>query len=291
MNFITPSVLTTVFQSFYEEILRQKERALRETEVGLQLLTPALVKDRFANDSMNETPQDLDNENTEEDEDLNSIDEGNNRALCNTIQRHLRIFMEEHSLKINYQLGEFGRSNFKEAMYIMAAMADEVFLTLGWPGRNIWQKNLLETQFFQTQIAGELFFDRLDALLASPDSVKNELAMLYLLSLSLGFRGKYSQHDDLGKIQWYKKQLFHMLNHHTSDLYQPGRKHMANAPYEHNFTLPPAKSLPDVRSWVFTMGGVVGMYFFVTYILWYKVVRDIDEALQFIFEQARMLPL
>lgn len=296
MNFIAPSFIAETFQHFYEEVLRQKERALRESDhqaVSLFQKTTKLEK----NDDEGESEEDLASEILEDEAEQDNIDivtsEKNviNIELCQNIQRRLRLYIEEQALKVPYQLGEYAQSNFKEAMYLMTAMADEVFLTLQWPGRTHWKKHLLETQLFQTQVAGELFFERLDALLENADPVKHDLAVIYLLALGLGFRGKYRDFDDDGKIDWYKKQLYHLINHRKSDLYAPGRKHIVNAVYEHNVSMPVSKGLPDVRSWVFTILGVAVVYLFVTHILWYKVVRDIDEALQFIFDQARMLPL
>lgn len=294
MNFIAPTFLSETFQNFYEEILRQKEKALRESDNQDVVVLSNYAKKDTANDN-EDSEEDLSTESLEEDLDLQQVVTSNNNLsnieLCQNIQRRLRIYLEEQALKVTYQLGEYAQSNFKEAMYLMTIMADEVFLTLDWPGQSYWKKNLLETQLFQTQVAGDMFFERLETLLNSHNPVKHDIGTIYLLVLSLGFRGKFRDRDDEGKIDWYKKQLFHLINHRKSDLYQPGRKHLVNAVYEHNVSLPVSKGLPDVRSWVYTILGVAGVYLFVTYVLWYKVVRDIDEALQFIFDQARMLPL
>ena len=290
MNFIASTFLSETFQSFYEEVLRQKERALRESDnQNVVALVQPPKKEMDSDEEDN-----LESEGMEENPEFQIMTSSNNLPnieLCQNIQRHLRLYLEEQALKVTYQLGEYAQSNFKEAMYLMTIMADEVFLTLNWPGQDHWKKNLLETQLFQTQVAGEMFFERLEGLLQSSNPAKHDLGAVYLLVLGLGFRGKYRDNDDDGKLDWYKKQLFHMINHRRSDLYQTSRKHLVNAGYEHNVTLPLSKGLPDVRSWVYTILGVVGVYVFVTYILWYKVVRDIDEALQFIFDQARMLPL
>ncbi|MBX9976903.1 MAG: DotU family type IV/VI secretion system protein [Alphaproteobacteria bacterium] len=326
MTLLRSNFIASVFQDFYEEILRQKERALRESEDGnvhlfSKKVSPKQADDeegvldegnRISSDAMdgnsidvdaNDNNADLSTETNDEalaqaygDESQESFQfEGSivekNIELCHNIQRKLRIMLEEQSLKASYQLGEYAQTNFREAQYLMAALADETFLTIAWPGKKQWRKHILETQLFHTQVAGELFFSRLDLLLEAADPTRSDLAVVYLLCLSLGFRGKYRDLDDEGKIDFYKKRLYHLINNRESDLYSPGRKYLSNALYEHNISVPFSKGLPDVRRWLMTFAGVGCVYLFVTYVLWYKLVRDLDEALQFIFDQARFLPL
>lgn len=335
MTVLRSNFMTNAFQDFYEEILRQKEKALRESETTDLSLEESADKDLKALEQTANRER-LSLLNTLDDTDIllddlgegvhsdsvasesidtaldNSIEEALRKErlaegktnplldkpddqviyqLCQNIQRKLRIFLEEQSLSASYQLGEYAQSNFREAQYLMAALSDEIFLNLHWLGQKQWAKHLLETQLFQTQVAGELFFTRLDVLLNAADPTRNELAMVYFLCLSLGFRGKYRDLDDEGAINYYKKKLYHLVHNRESDLFTPGRKYLSNTMYEHNLTLPLSKGLPDIRHWLFTFGGIACVYLFVTYVLWYKLVRELDEALQFIFDQARFLPL
>ncbi|HEU5459777.1 MAG TPA: DotU family type IV/VI secretion system protein, partial [Pyrinomonadaceae bacterium] len=59
--------------------------------------------------------------------------------------------------------------NYFEAQYVMAAFADDVFIHLNWEGKRAWTSNLLETALFQSHVAGEVFFDKLDRLLRDRD--------------------------------------------------------------------------------------------------------------------------
>jgi len=311
------SFLVQAFHDFYEEILRLKAKALRasdqddvEEQIAHNLLgegedgetslqsdddniTQALEKkedDGGAQKSLTPANQPVPaNGSQGQQSTINPADAS--AMLFQNIQRRLRIFLEEIALQASYQLGEYAQTNFKEAHYIMAAMADEVFLNLNWPGRVMWRKNLMESQLFQSQTAGELLFERLDKLLEIADPSRVDLAMVYLEAISLGFRGKYRGQDSDPKIDFYKKQLFHFINRRDSDLYSPGRRTLINAPYDYNISLPPSKGLPDVRSWVLTFFGVAITYLFVTYILWYRVVSDLNEALEYILEQAKAMPL
>ncbi len=301
--------ISSVFQEFYEEVLRQKEKALRESESGSVTFEgvsssgskdfPPALGDSSPGSSIKDDGviggEGVEQEEIETVQRFPSFEETKGQqgsvTLCQGIQRKLRLFLEEESLKASYQLGEYAQSNFREAQYLMAALVDEIFLNLQWPGKKQWRKHLLETQLFQTQVAGELFFSRLELLLEAADPTRNELATIYLLCLSLGFRGKYRDMDDEGKIDFYKKQLYHLINNKESDLYGLGRKYLTHAVYEHTIALPLSRGLPDVRSWLITFVGIAFTYLFITYIVWYKLVRDLDEALQFIFDQARSLPL
>jgi type VI secretion system protein ImpK len=72
--------------------------------------------------------------------------------------------------------------------YAMAALADDIFLHIDWPGRASWQ--LVEARLFQTRRAGEDVFRRIDELMRSVDPHELALAPIYMQVLALGFEGK-----------------------------------------------------------------------------------------------------
>lgn len=78
------------------------------------------------------------------------------------------------------------------ACYLMAALADEVFIfELAWPGQQGWLATLVEHRVFGSRRAGRRFFELADELLASPsrDELHRDLASCFLLALQLGFKG------------------------------------------------------------------------------------------------------
>lgn len=82
----------------------------------------------------------------------------------------------------------------RKAMYIMAAVADEIFiLEVDWPGRDAWIDVLLEYNFYQSRNAGMRFFEMADELLAAqiPDPLQVDLAAVMVMALQLGFKGRY----------------------------------------------------------------------------------------------------
>jgi len=105
-------------------------------------------------------------------------------------------------------LSEHEMAEFDHAQYVMVAMADEVFLHLVWPGRTAWAARPLEEEArFGTHVAGERFFEQLDAILAGNPSVSSELLAVYLAALSLGFRGRYRYDAQSTEPERYRHEI------------------------------------------------------------------------------------
>jgi type VI secretion system protein ImpK len=247
------------FQIFYYELLRQKEKALRMSE-----------------------PDNLFYENSSGQEDIGLID---------GIQKKMRALLEEQAYKLSRSVTGIGATQVRDGQYLMTILTDEIFLTLSWPGAKQWQKSLLEAQIFETQIAGEVFYKKLDALLDSTDPARSELALLYFLILSLGFRGKFRDQDDKDAIKWYLNQLYTVINHRTAHLFRPGRPHLIDQAYDYTLSEPPGRGLPDMKTWGLCIAGIFTVYVFITYVVWYKLASEMHEALNLIFEQTRQSPL
>lgn len=252
--------LTQNFQEFYREVLIQKEKALRTLDA-----------------------QQLSLENDEKKVEAEQI--------TDRIQAKFRQLFERFSLNAQNQIGEFAISHFQEALYIMVGLVDEVFLSFTWPGQKRWENNILEGQIFHTQTAGEQFYKKLDTLIEVNDPVRNDLAAIYLMALSLGFKGQYRGEDDAGKIAWYRHQLYAMVNRHPVTLFHPGRERLIPSVYDYNVTAAPGKGLPDLRTWAIAFGAIMATYLFIASMVWYKVVRDLDGVIGQILSQAQKLGL
>lgn len=255
------SFLIQNFHAFFNLLLRQKEFALRATD---------------GND-----PQKLEQQAQEVD-----------NPLVNTIQRRLSILLEEQALQSTLQAGEFATSSYQDALYAMVAFADEVFLNIPWTGQKEWENNLLESRFFQTQIAGELLFQKIENLISTNDPMRVDLAIIYLLILGLGFKGKFRDEDeDPEQLSLYRQQLYLMVNRHPSSLYDPGRNHLIQDCYEHVLDSTLSKGLPEIRLWLLTFMGILGVYLFASTVLWYKLVKDMDQSIGHILQQAQQMGL
>lgn len=237
------------FQEFYYEVLRQKEKAFRTFE--------------------EETGGDVHDAKIEE--------------VVKDIQKKLHAILENQALQASKGMGGITASYFRDAQYVMVALADEVFLTMDWVGARVWRKSLMEAQIFQTQIAGEQFFKRLDLLLSSNDPSKGELGQIYLIALSLGFKGRFTDGQDQEKLEWYRDQLFVLIKGRHNELSYPGRKRLWEDGYDYTLTEAPGKGLPDLKVWVSTFAAVLALYVFISYMVWHKLASEMGSALSEIY--------
>jgi type VI secretion system protein ImpK len=88
--------------------------------------------------------------------------------------------------------GGFSREDYDSARFAVFAWIDETILSSDWQGRSQWQREQLQRQYFHTADAGELFFERLNALGPHQRDVRE----IYYLCLALGFSGQYCNPGD-----------------------------------------------------------------------------------------------
>ena len=173
--------------------------------------------------------------------------------------------------------GTYGAEFYKEAQYVMVALADEIFLNEDWEGREVWVSNLLESRIFGTHVAGELFFRRLERLLADRNPVYRDLGAVYLMALSLGFRGKYRGVDDRGLLEGYRRQLFAFVFQREPDLDAPGR-HVFPETYFHTLRDEARRRLPNPRAWIILLCATVLAYVALTHGIWVQLTQPLFDA-------------
>ncbi|MBL8210278.1 MAG: DotU family type IV/VI secretion system protein [Bryobacterales bacterium] len=79
------------------------------------------------------------------------------------------------------------------AIFAVVAFLDETILNLRWPAFADWPRQPLQEELFGHHIAGEIFFQNLQALLGRNDSQElADLLEVYQTALLLGFAGRYS---------------------------------------------------------------------------------------------------
>lgn len=109
-------------------------------------------------------------------------------SLRPTIVGHLQEFEEraaKHRISDKIvQVAKFG----------LAAFVDEVFLTSNFPLKEDWERYPLQLEFFGEQLAGNKFYDKLEAMLKQID-VTADAVEIYYVCLLLGFKGKYAVYE------------------------------------------------------------------------------------------------
>lgn len=91
-----------------------------------------------------------------------------------------------------FQQGRYSQEDYNLARFAVFAWVDETILASNWQGRQQWLREQLQRQYYQTADAGELFFERLNAV--GPH--QRDVRVVYYLCLSLGFAGQYCHPGD-----------------------------------------------------------------------------------------------
>ncbi|MFM2045603.1 MAG: hypothetical protein RLY86_4179 [Pseudomonadota bacterium] len=184
--------------------------------------------------------------------------------------------------------GRYGGELYREAQYLMVALADETLLHGdNWGGKDHWLDNLLEMSLFGTRVAGERVFQRLDSLLADRAAVDPDLLSIYLAVLSLGFRGRYYRPQDEPHLRRYRTALAQRLK--TDGV----RPHLCPDAYAATVAEGRVVRLPHLRPWVMGMGIVVGLFAMVAHGIWYtrtERIRDLTTAIETAAEATQPAP-
>ena len=106
----------------------------------------------------------------------------------NTLHQGVLKLFEEFDQ--NAKTLKFDHDAITDSRYALAAFVDEAVLRSQWEGKEQWADNPLQLQFFETYLAGEGFFEKLEALRTRGESAV-EVIKIYYLCLVLGFEGKY----------------------------------------------------------------------------------------------------
>jgi type VI secretion system protein ImpK len=175
--------------------------------------------------------------------------------------------------------GMYGVAAYKEAKYVMVALADDIFLHMEWEGQRSWGANLLEAQIFGTHSAGQDFFENLDLLLREQNSNNIELATVYLMALSLGFEGKYYGMPDRGKLTRYRQLLCTFINGRAPDLDDETRYVFPEA-YYFIAREESQRKLSDPRKWIVVLCLVIVVYTVATQAFWIQFTRQLNTANQ-----------
>jgi type VI secretion system protein ImpK len=179
------------------------------------------------------------------------------------VWQQLVSLLERQSLEAG-QGGAFAYEVYREAQYVMAALADEIFLHLDWEGRSSWP--LLESRLFQTHIAGEEVFVRIDRLLMRRDPFYLDLAAVYFMALSLGFQGRYRGVEDHPPLE-YRRQLFRMIYRRDPKLFAATGPLFPQT-YQNTLDKSEVKKLPAQWLWLWLVVAVLAMWIGISQFTW-----------------------
>jgi len=190
----------------------------------------------------------------------------------------LQTILEMQALESGRRGGDFGLIYYKDAQYVMAVLADEIFIAMDWPGRESWKSDLLETRLFGSYNAGDQFFQRLDSLLAQGERAQPEMALVYLLALGLGFKGRYRGAAQASKLEEYRRRLYEYVYRKRPDLADPGRVLSPQA-YRHTLADALPRLLPNPTRWLWILGTVFLIFLVASHIVWVSYTSDLRALL------------
>jgi type VI secretion system protein ImpK len=239
---LTTSFLLNRFHDFYTEVVHQKQHLASRIETHTQ---------GSASDEAS----------PEED-------------TIHPVQSRLLSILEEQALEARRQGGEYGISHYKEAQYAMAALADEIFLNMDWSGKEAWKSNLLESKLFGSHVAGEQIFHKVDNILKERDPAFTEMSAIYLLTISLGFQGRFRGREDIGQLDDYRNHLFRFIFQRNPDLGQSSRLLFPDA-YAYTLEQGTGKRLPHLRNWIALIVGLVVLVLLVSHGIWDYLTEDL----------------
>lgn len=104
-----------------------------------------------------------------------------------TVLQRLRTLIDT----MGKRAGDLGlsREDVLEITYAIVALADEAAIFAGGNLRQYWMQRPLALQYFNEAVAGENFFNRVNALRQDPRRI--DVVRVYYTCLVLGFQGKY----------------------------------------------------------------------------------------------------
>ena len=86
------------------------------------------------------------------------------------------------------------QDDIEQVRFALVAFLDETILSSNWPYRDQWIARPLQLELYERYDAGEVFFTRLEKVLAEPKRYADVLEVYYLC-MTLGFKGQYQLQD------------------------------------------------------------------------------------------------
>lgn len=103
------------------------------------------------------------------------------------LYQRMRSFVDR-AMRRASELG-FQQQDVQDIGYALVALTDELVMSKGGELRDYWLPRSLQLQLFNTNVAGEAFFNNLQNLRHDPSRM--EVLKVYYLCLLFGFQGQY----------------------------------------------------------------------------------------------------
>jgi type VI secretion system protein ImpK len=204
-----------------------------------------------------------------------------------SIMAQLEDFLRRRSELARRRLTDLELLVYREAQYVMAGLADDLFLhEIQWPGREAWSQDVLEFRLFGTRVAGERFFDNIKTIVQGRGRREMELAPVYLLALGLGFKGKLRAPEDAARLDDYAADLFHAIRGRRPDLAEANHV-LIREGYANVATGLGQRRRGPLLSWPLVTAGAVGLFLVLSTLLWFGLTGGLAAAADGAIQAAR----
>ncbi|MCS6873741.1 MAG: type IVB secretion system protein IcmH/DotU [Pyrinomonadaceae bacterium] len=171
---------------------------------------------------------------------------------------------------------KFNHRIVNEAKFALAAFVDETVLTGDFHLKEEWERFPIQLEYFQEQLAGEKFFDRLENLLLDIQKTADAVEVYYVCLL-LGFKGKYAIYE--------QNKLLDIMQKTANALVKVGKIKQVNlSPNAIINDQPPPPEKKGLPMWakLMALGGLlfVVLIYLVMYLLASKFLDDTMQRLQ-----------
>jgi len=161
--------------------------------------------------------------------------------------------------------------------FALAAFVDETVLLNNFPNREQWEKYALQLEYFGEQLAGNKFFEKLDAMLGQIEATKDAVEVYYVCML-LGFKGRYAVYE--------QEKLLAIMQKTANALVKAGKiVSVELSPHwlANDQPVPPKKRGMPVWAKLMAFGwvGVAFIIYLVMFVLDSSFLKDAMTPLQF----------
>ena len=123
---------------------------------------------------------------------------------------------------------KISREDYDLARFAVLAWVDEAIMSSSWDGRLQWQREKLQRLYYQTEDAGEIFFDRLNTI----GFQKREVREVFYMCLALGFTGQYCNPGDDVLLEALKDENLKMLTGSSMDAFSLEKRELFPEAYQ-----------------------------------------------------------
>jgi len=172
--------------------------------------------------------------------------------------------------------GAFSQEDYDLARFAICAWVDEVILGSSWNESNRWQGEQLQRLYYQTSDAGEIFFDRLNALGPHQRDVRE----VYYLCLAMGFAGRYCNEGDEYLLEQLKTSNLKLLTGSSIGISSLERTELFPDAYPvDSEEVSKAKGKFRFSSFtLFCLGGPIGL-FIVLFFIYQFILGSVGETI------------